>query len=99
MTARSFYIPFVLVLMLLFGMQVFAQGDFDAEPGAEQLAQIEQIRAIAQSLEPRRGEVALDGGLATLNVPDQFNFFGPEDAEKILVDLWGNPPGQDVLGM
>lgn len=35
----------------------------------------------------------------TLRVPEDFYFLGAADAERVLVDIWGNPPGQDTLGM
>ena len=66
---------------------------------AEEQQQFEQLQAIVESLSPQTGEVELRGDFATLSVPDDFVFFGPEDAETVLVDLWGNMPGQDVLGM
>ena len=27
------------------------------------------------------------------------HYLSPTDAEKVLVDVWGNPPGQNTLGM
>jgi uncharacterized membrane-anchored protein len=29
-----------------------------------------------------------------LSVPKEFNFLGPDDAETVLVKLWGNPPSE-----
>jgi uncharacterized membrane-anchored protein len=36
----------------------------------------------------------LRDGLATLTVPSDFNYLGPDDAENVLVKLWGNPPSE-----
>jgi uncharacterized membrane-anchored protein len=47
----------------------------------------------------QRGPIVLGNGLASLNVPAGFRYLGPEDAEKILVQAWGNPPGNETLGM
>jgi len=54
---------------------------------------------IWQSLDPQQGNIQLPNQIATLAVPEQFYYLNPEDAQKILVDLWGNPPGHTNLGM
>ncbi len=51
------------------------------------------------SLKYRHGRIALPGGLATLDIPSSFRYLGPNDAERVLVDAWGNPPGAKTLGM
>jgi uncharacterized membrane-anchored protein len=45
------------------------------------------------------GEVSIGNGLAKLNVPESFRFLGPEDSERVLVELWGNPKSKPPLGM
>ena len=53
-----------------------------------------------ESLTPRTGGITLGQGLASLNVPQQFHYFSPQDARVILEDLWGNPPDEvDSLGL
>lgn len=49
----------------------------------------------------RRGKITLSDGLADLNVPDNFGFLGAQDARKVIVDVWHNPPrtANDVIGM
>ena len=51
------------------------------------------------SLKFQRGEIVLPGGIATLKVPDSFQYLNPEDTERVLVDAWGNPKGDRTLGM
>lgn len=51
------------------------------------------------SLDRMTGEIKLPNSVATLNVPENFYYLAPKDAEKILVEVWGNPPGQNTLGM
>lgn len=46
-----------------------------------------------------QGEITIGGGLARLKVPSTFRYLGPEDSQKVLVDLWGNPKGDAPLGM
>ena len=49
----------------------------------------------------QKGKITLSDGLADLNVPDNFRFLGAEDARKVVVDVWHNPPSvaRSVIGM
>ncbi|MGK5032939.1 DUF2167 domain-containing protein [Janthinobacterium sp. DSP2-3-3] len=47
----------------------------------------------------QRGKITLPGGIATLDLPANFRYLSPADAERVLVDAWGNPPGMESLGM
>jgi uncharacterized membrane-anchored protein len=53
-----------------------------------------QIIALLKGLKYQQGDIDLRGGLAKLTVPMNFNFLGPDDAETVLVKLWGNPPSE-----
>src|SRR4051794_8804819 len=46
------------------------------------------------------GTVVLNDG-ATIRVPEDFRFIGPEGSRRLLTEAWGNPPNSadDVLGM
>lgn len=62
----------------------------------------EEEAAIAEfesQLDFRQGRVELPGGVAALNVPETFRYLPPEQADRILVEAWGNPPGTKTLGM
>lgn len=74
-----------------------AQDEFELT--AEEQAQIEQLTAMMGAMDPQTGEIVLGNNLATLTVPEDYYFLDATDAETVLVDLWGNPPGQDVMGM
>ena len=54
-----------------------------------------QIIALLKGLKYQQGDIDLRGGLAKLIVPKDFSFLGPDDAETVLVKLWGNPPSED----
>lgn len=59
-----------------------------------------ELLQLAKNLKYQQGVIDLRGGLATLTVPSEFNYLGPDDAETVLVKLWGNPPSQTKpLGM
>jgi uncharacterized membrane-anchored protein len=47
------------------------------------------------------GTVTLEGGMATIRLPESFRFIGPEGSRLLLTEAWGNPEGsaEDVLGM
>lgn len=51
------------------------------------------------SLKFQQGAITLPGGIAKLDVPSSFRYLGPADAERVLVEAWGNPKGSGTLGM
>ncbi len=53
-----------------------------------------RILELARNLKYQQGEINLRGGLAKLTVPDDFKFLDAQDAETVLVKLWGNPPSE-----
>jgi len=88
----------VAVVLTLANYGVSAQQVADAPSEAEYLAWAE---GILQSVDKKQGEVKLPNGVATLHVPDEFYYLNGADSEKILVEVWGNPPGagSQILGM
>lgn len=89
----------LLAVLALTPLVAIAQDDMDYELTPEEIRELEYYQSIVDSLEPRTGEIVLGNSLATLVVPEAFYFLDSDDAETVLVDLWGNVPGQDVLGM
>jgi uncharacterized membrane-anchored protein len=65
-----------------------------ADPASQMTAQ--QFLA---SLTFREGKIKLPGDIATLDLPASFRYLDPADAEKLITDGWGNPPGAKTLGM
>lgn len=52
------------------------------------------------SLNFKQGKVVIGDNLATLDVPEQFVYLDGKDAERVLVEAWGNPPdAEEPLGM
>lgn len=51
------------------------------------------------SLKFQHGKITLPNGIATLDLPANFRYLDPADANRVLVDAWGNPPGSTTLGM
>lgn len=96
----------LIALLLPISVQSIAnqnQENQDALVSEQSLTEQEKYQQWAtelwQSLQPTTGEVKLPGAVATLNVPDNFYYLSPEDTDKVLVEIWGNPPGQNTLGM
>ncbi len=56
--------------------------------------------ALAKTLVKRDGVIALPGGEASISVVDGFAYLDPADANKLLTQIWGNPPGAlgNVIG-
>lgn len=71
--------------------------DMSAEDVEDQGARA--MDAFMASLDFQKGTIVLEDDLVTLNLPDTFSYLSPEDAERVLVDVWGNPPGNETLGM
>ena len=52
------------------------------------------------SLNFQTGKVIVGDNLASLNLPENLVFLDGEDANRVLVDAWGNPPTDELpLGM
>ena len=54
---------------------------------------------LIQSLHFQTGDIALAEADAHLHLQPGFRYLDQGDARKVLEDLWGNPPDEDVLGM
>ncbi len=54
---------------------------------------------LIDSLHYRSGKINVDAAHATLNLDSEFRFLDAADAQKVLSELWGNPPDDGVLGM
>lgn len=66
---------------------------------SEEMSEAELIRKVDARLRYQHGVVTLSGGIAKLNIPDGFRYIDAQGAEFVLVELWGNPPDTDTLGM
>ncbi|MFY1831642.1 DUF2167 domain-containing protein [Myxococcus fulvus] len=85
----------LFAVLLLVGVSAWAQA-----PEPREAAEEAEVEAPAlPELHLRTGVVVLGNGLAKMNVPANFGYLSPEDAEKVLVEVWGNPPGTKTLGM
>lgn len=56
------------------------------------------VDSIENSFQYQRGTIALEDGLATLDVPQGYKFLDAAQSDYVLTQLWGNPPSE-VIGM
>lgn len=82
---------FATLLCLILPLMAPAQAD-DKAPAMTK-------EAFLASLKFQQGDISLPGNIATLKLPPSFRYLAPADAERLLVEAWGNPPGSNTLGM
>lgn len=82
-----------LLLWIYFSSSAYAQNS--STDTTQSLSNVEFL----DSLNPQSGKITLPNAIATLNLPNTFEYLSPESTEKLLVNGWGNPPGNKTLGM
>ncbi|WP_226648610.1 DUF2167 domain-containing protein [Microbulbifer variabilis] len=88
-----------LFLLLCLSFSSFAFASNDEEKALSEEEYMTWAKSIWDSLDRQTGVINLPEAPASLKVSEEFYYLNPKDAEKVLVDVWGNPPGQKVLGM
>lgn len=88
--------PLVSRLIALIVLLACAFGAAAQEADAPAQAKVQQF---LDSLHYQTGTVAVAKAHATLKLGEDFRFLDAGDAQRVLHDLWGNPPDTDVLGM
>ena len=60
-----------------------------------------QAQEFVESLDYQQGAIVLGAGGVELRVPQNFYFLSAAHARRVIVEVWGNPPGtaEKVLGM
>ena len=66
---------------------------------AEAQAYADSMERVAANLKYQQGRIELQNGLATLDIPAGFRYLDREQTRIVLQDLWGNPGGDNTLGM
>jgi len=87
------FLTIVFSSLLIFSTQLFSVTE-------EEKAYVVEVTKIWDSLNKQHGEIKLPNNVATLNVPEEFFYLNPTDAETLLTKIWGNPPSSTQnLGM
>jgi uncharacterized membrane-anchored protein len=74
-------------------------GAAHAAPAPDTDADEPTSESIIQSLHPQSGVIAIGKAKATLRLSPDYLFLPAADAQRVLSELWNNPPDDDVLGM
>ncbi|MGH8354053.1 MAG: DUF2167 domain-containing protein [Pseudomonas sp.] len=78
--------------------ELYEEGTVTEVISAEEAGRSEE--QFLASLNFQKGKIVIGDNLATLEVPEQFVFLNGADAERVLVEAWGNPPSEPLpLGM
>jgi uncharacterized membrane-anchored protein len=87
---------FTSILALLLA---FTPAILHADPAQEPRLSPDQMATEASALTWQTGTITLRDGLAKIELKPGYRFLDGPQAEKVLHDLWGNPPGEPPLGM
>ncbi|CAA0085240.1 Uncharacterised protein [BD1-7 clade bacterium] len=80
-------------------LSFFSLAEDNSEMSPEEEKYITWAKGIWDSLDRKSGVVKIDQANAVLDIQEKFYYLGPEDSETVLVEVWGNPPSQNTLGM
>lgn len=86
----------LLIALLILPLSSLAQNNTEM---SEQQKYTQWASQLWGSIEQQVGKIEIEKAGVTLNVNDDFYYLSASDAEKVLVDVWGNPPGQNTLGL
>lgn len=78
---------------------IFFCGVLTAFGQTNEVAPDPELEKILGTLKGQEGTISLNGGMAKIDVPPNFVYLNPKQAETVLTVLWGNPPGNQTLGM
>lgn len=72
--------------------------DLDSADFAQLVNYYLEAQAMDSALNYQRGSISLNNGLAIIELGEDFKYLNNEEAQKIIVEAWGNPE-QNTLGM
>lgn len=86
----------LMSLLLAISKSVKANDSLDFYSDPEILEQLMEYQRVVDSIEStfqyETGTILLKDGIASLQVPYGFKYLNPEDSDRLLTDIWGNPP-------
>ena len=89
----------IAAVICIFGTARAAEPAPQLTPEQQQL--LAKYKAISQSLHPQRGDIKVPAAAATLHLGTGYYFLPPDEAKRVVVEAWGNPPTEadNVLGL
>lgn len=91
MTSKSFLAALGLLAAFAFSPSTHADAA-DDQPSAK-------VEAFLKTLHPKTGDVNVPEAQATLKLGSNYSYLGADDAQRVLTQLWDNPPDKEVLGL
>jgi uncharacterized membrane-anchored protein len=91
MTSKSLLAALGLLAAFAFSPTIHA--DSAADQGES------KADAFLKTLHPKTGDVSVPEAQATLKLGSNYSYLGADDAQRVLTQLWDNPPDKEVLGM
>jgi len=85
-----FFFGFALLFTLSFSLSA------EQELTAEQEQYYQKISQQWNAMNKMTGTITLPNGVTQLEIPDDFFYLAPKDANTVLVDFWGNPPSEQL---
>jgi uncharacterized membrane-anchored protein len=86
-------------LALIFSASLLLGGAVGASAQEASDAGIDAAQAFLDQMKFRQGAFLIDQAGATIHVKDGFHYLDAKDAQRVLEELWGNPPDDSVLGL
>ncbi|MES2512748.1 MAG: DUF2167 domain-containing protein [Bacteroidota bacterium] len=88
------------ILLLNFGFNVVqAQATHEDSLAMYEAVMKEYTDSINKTFKYQTGKITLDGGFATIDVPKGLKFLDAAQSKTVIVDLWGNPDANGIMGM
>jgi len=88
-----------IIGLVIFLLPISAFATIETEGLSENDKYTAWAKGIWDSLDRKSGVIEIKEAGAVLNVPENFYYLNPADADRVLVEVWENPPGQVTLGM
>lgn len=90
----------LFLTITLFGTVVLsAQPKDSTTSGLNADSSLVMLDSMLNNLSYKTGKVELSGGMVSLNIPKGFKFLDAAQSKSIIVDVWGNPSADGILGM
>jgi uncharacterized membrane-anchored protein len=87
------------ILSVLFACALGMAGVAFAQPDADSADKSSKVQQFLSQLHYQSGTIQVSEAGATLKLVPEYRYLGAQDAQKVLEQLWGNPPDSDVLGL
>ena len=90
----------LLIIVLICSSQLFSQkGSKSSKEDEDLKAEMAYLDSVEHAMNYQHGSILLDNDLAKITVPKGFKYLNSSQTDFVLTSIWGNPPGQNSMGM